>query len=81
MNMLENHVARCDACEPMLYNKLPYDCTRGRILEKNILRNMWLNKDGKICGRDDEWDCQVLVEVNRSYRAVLTLLRQVYPSA
>ena len=79
MNTLECHVDQCDACEPMLYDKLPYNCTKGRLLEKNILRNMWLSKDGRVCGRDDEWDCDVLVEVSRAYRAVLTLLHQVYP--
>jgi hypothetical protein len=78
MNLLEHHVERCEACEPMLYEKLPYDCTKGRILEKNILRNMGLTRDGRVCGRNDEWDCEVLVEVSSRYRAVLALLRQVY---
>lgn len=79
MNLLEHHVDGCDACEPILYNKLPYDCIKGRLLEKNVSRNIWLGKDGRVYGRDNEWDCEVLVEVSRNYQAVLTLLRQVYP--
>jgi hypothetical protein len=79
MNLLEYHVDRCDACEPMLNDELPYDCTRGRLLEKNILRNIRVSRGGKICSTDGEPDCEILVEVSSRYSAVLTLLDQTYP--
>jgi hypothetical protein len=79
MNLLERHADHCEACEPMLNGQLPYDCIRGHLLEKNVLRHFKVNRDGKICSRGSEEDCMVLVEVSSRYWAVLALLQQVYP--
>lgn len=79
MNMLEHHVERCMACEPMLYGDIPFRCHRGSLLERPILYSFRVKRDGTICSTDGDFNCDVRVEISSDYWAVIGLLKQVYP--
>jgi hypothetical protein len=76
LNLLENHAERCAACEPLLHNKYPSYCRRGRCLERLVLQDL-IVKDGFIYSTNRERGYPVRIEVARHYWAVFALLEQV----
>lgn len=77
MNLLESHTDRCNTCEPLLHNRKPAYCRRGRLLEDLVLRDLKLRRDGRIYSTEEEHGHLVRVEVPHHYWAVNALLEQV----
>jgi hypothetical protein len=77
MNLLESHIKRYAACEPVLRGRKQASCRRGEVLKIFVLHDLIIEKDGYVYSTYTERGYPVRIEISRNYWAVLALLEQV----